>query len=379
MERYIKQKEQQKIQELMEQLSNKALEQLISGRLTDREWKEFKIMELFDIYTGALLSSDIIEKGSIPRITATDNTNGIALFTNDINHKNFRTLENFISISFLGSVFYHPYKASLDMKIHAIKGKNIEFNRYNSAFLIRVIKQFAEKYAYGNQLSISILKQQKIMLPIDKNKIPDWEFMEAFMREIEEDKVKNILEYYQNSVKMSSGGVNNDNKLSYWQEFEVESLFKIKIGKNIDGNKVNKENGMYAYVTRKENTNGVDGFIDFDNSFLNVDTPVITIGNETAEPFVQTYPFFTGTKVNILIPKNNKMNKDILFFIATSLKQHKSKYSYSFTINSTRLKKQKILLPTKNNQIDWQGMERYIREKELEKIIELLKYYQHIA
>lgn len=100
--------------------------------------------------------------------------------------------------------------------------------------------------------------------------------------------------------------------MSYWQEFEVESLFKIKIGKNIDGNKVNKENGMYAYVTRKENINGVDGFIDFDNSFLNVDTPVITIGNETAEPFVQTYPFFTGTKVNILIPKNNKMNKDIL-------------------------------------------------------------------
>ncbi len=68
-----------------------------------------------------------------------------------------------------------------------------------------------------------------------------------------------------------------------------------------------------------------------------------------------------------------------VIFIAISLKQHKSKYSYSFTINSTRLKKQKILLPTKNNQIDWQGMERYIREKELEKIIELLKYYQHIA
>ena len=88
------------------------------------------------------------------------------------------------------------------MKIHAIKGKNIEFNRYNSAFLIRVIKQFAEKYAYGNQLSISILKQQKIMLPIDQNKIPDWEFREAVMLNIDENKVKNILDYYQNSVIM---------------------------------------------------------------------------------------------------------------------------------------------------------------------------------
>ena len=30
--------------------------------------------------------------------------------------------------------------------------------------------------------------------------------------------------------------------------------------------------------------------------------PVITIGNETAQAFVQVYPFFTGTKVNILAP-----------------------------------------------------------------------------
>lgn len=34
-----------------------------------------------------------------------------------------------------------------------------------------------------------------------------------------------------------------------------------------------------------------------------------------------------------------------VIFIATSLKQHKSKYSYSFTINSTRLKKTKNLPP----------------------------------
>lgn len=174
---------------------------------------------------------------------------------------------------------------------------------------------------------------------------------------------------------MSVGGVNRKVHFDSWQEFEIESLFDIKIGKNIDGNKVDKKNGKYAYVTRKENTNGVDGFIDFENSFLNSDFPVITIGNETAEPFVQTYPFFTGTKVNILIPKN-KMSKKILSFIATSLKQHKSKYSYSFTINSTRLKKQKILLPTKNNNIDWQGMEDFIKQKELEKIVQVLKYYQ---
>ena len=381
MEGYTKQKEQQKIQEFMEQLSDKALEQLISGRLTDREWKEFKIMDLFEIYTGALLSSDIIENGSIPRITATDNTNGIALFTNDINHKNFRVLENFISISFLGSVFYHPYKASLDMKIHAIKGKSIELNKYNSAFLIRVIKQFAEKYAYGNQLSISILKQQKIMLPINKNETPDWEFMETFMRKIEEDKVKNILEYYQNNAKISLGKVNDNNILSDWREFFIggkEGIFDIKATQSgIDKNKLNSDIGNIPYITRSEVDNGINLFVsDKQNEKYKKDkSNVITIGLDTQTIFYQQNAFYTGQNIQIL--SNDNLNRYIAMFIIPLLKTQMKKFSWGGNgATLGRLNRTKILLPTKNNQIDWKGMEQYIREKELEKIIELLKYYQ---
>ena len=36
----------------------------------------------------------------------------------------------FISVSFLGTVFYHPYKASLDMKVHSLKLKSKELNEY---------------------------------------------------------------------------------------------------------------------------------------------------------------------------------------------------------------------------------------------------------
>lgn len=152
-----------------------------------------------------------------------------------------------------------------------------------------------------------------------------------------------------------------------WKEFVIENLFDIKIGKNVDGNKINKSSGKIAYITRKESNNGLDGFIKFDEDFLNSDCPVITIGNETAEPFVQKFPFFSGTKVNILIPKLY-VNEKALFFIAQSLKMHKTKYSYSFTINSTRLKKQKILLPINSqNDPDYEFMENYMRAKEQEK------------
>lgn len=160
-----------------------------------------------------------------------------------------------------------------------------------------------------------------------------------------------------------------------WGKFTIGDLFHIKIGKSIDGNKVDRVNGQFAYITRKEQNNGLDGFIDYAQDFLNMDYPVITVGNETAEPFVQYYPFFTGTKVNILKPKK-AVSSYALSFIATSLKQHKSKYSYSFTINSTRLKKQVIMLPAKSDgQPDWQFMEDFIKQKEQKQKADLLEYY----
>ena len=159
-----------------------------------------------------------------------------------------------------------------------------------------------------------------------------------------------------------------------WEKFLIGDLFDIEIGKAVDGNKVDKISGHYAYITRKENTNGLDGFIDYDEKFLNAKFPVITVGNETAQPYVQTFPFFTGTKVNILSPKIS-LSRFALMFIAQSLRVHKEKYSYSFTINSTRLRKQPILLPvTDDGKPDFDYMETYIAAHE-EKILQRYRDY----
>lgn len=74
--------------------------------LNNRKWKSFKVSDIFYIFTGALLNKEEMQEGNIPRITATDINNGVALFTNRVESNKFRTFENFISISFLGSVFY---------------------------------------------------------------------------------------------------------------------------------------------------------------------------------------------------------------------------------------------------------------------------------
>jgi hypothetical protein len=123
-----------------------------------------------------------------------------------------------------------------------------------------------------------------------------------------------------------------------WNNFVIGDLFNIVIGQAIDGNKVDLTLGRTAYITRKESNSVLDGFIDHNPKLLNSDYPVITIGNETCEPFVQVYPFYTGTKVNILTHKM-PLSANALMCVAQSLKMHKAKYSYSFTINSTRLRK----------------------------------------
>ncbi|WP_417903938.1 restriction endonuclease subunit S [Campylobacter sp. LH-2024] len=162
MEDYMKTIEQKYIEDILNYYNKKLLDNLMTGggdtscsnlsfrdksifiedglmkialenlKLEDVEWREFKISDVFEIYTGALINQNEMQQGKFPRITATDLNNGIAFFTDDLKHKNFRTLENFISISFLGSVFYHKSKVSLDMKIHGIKIKNKELN-YNIA------------------------------------------------------------------------------------------------------------------------------------------------------------------------------------------------------------------------------------------------------
>ena len=177
-------------------------------KLTDREWTDFYIKDIFQTYkgqkglqthTGAYVSKHLLSNGIMPRITVKDTLNGIDSFCYSTD-KNFRFFKNFISVSFLGSVFYHSYEASLDMKVHALIPLKIELNSYTAKFLISAIKNSITLLSYGNQLSSTDLPKMKILLPINSDGLPDWQFMEDFMKQIERDKIAAVLSYYNNSL-----------------------------------------------------------------------------------------------------------------------------------------------------------------------------------
>lgn len=84
-------------------------------------WKKFRIGDLFEVEkhgksqqvpTGGMIAKNLLVDGTTPRITVTGTNNGVIGYYADIEDKNYRVYENFISVSFLGTVFYHSGRAS---------------------------------------------------------------------------------------------------------------------------------------------------------------------------------------------------------------------------------------------------------------------------
>jgi len=346
--------------------------------LKNKAWKEFELERLFTIYTGGDLIISRIIKGNIPIISHSIANNGIAEWTKPIKGQKLFNHKTTISLADRGNFYAFTQKIDfyIGTRVKALESDFLPCNSDILNFICILINKQSVKFSYGNNATGGT-ERIKILLPTTEQGNPDYEFMESYMRQKEQEKInayKNFITKRISELKDIKDVVPLSEK--DWGEFVIGGLFNLKIGKNVDGNKVNKSNGKIAYITRKEVNNGLDGFINFDNKYLTNIFPVITIGNETAEPFVQNYPFFTGTKVNILSPKT-KLSKYSLFFIAQSLKMHKSKYSYSFTINSTRLKRQKIMLPLgESKQPDYEYMENYMKILELNKLKKYIEYQE---
>lgn len=172
------------------------------NKVDTSKWKEFKVKEIFitekkgkscQVPTGSSIPKRYLLDGKTPRISAANIDNGILGYYEDIDDKNYRVFENFISVSFLGAVFYHKYKASLDMKIHCLKLKNKELNREVAFYLTSIIRQALKNTEYKDQISSTVLPDIKIKLPIDGIGNPDWDYMERY---IENLKLKcNIANY----------------------------------------------------------------------------------------------------------------------------------------------------------------------------------------
>lgn len=210
MENYMKVIEKKSQERIDKFLSIKETKNFIDTS----NWNNFKIEELFitnlkgkkkQVPTGASVAKKDLFIGDIPRITVTNINNGISgYYSLENQNKDYRIYEDFISVSFLGTIFYHPYKATLDMKVHCLQLKDdkLRKNQYIHLFLITALKASLKNCDYADQISSTLLPELSIKLPVTKLDTPDWNYMENYIKLIEEKTKKriNILQELKNKT-----------------------------------------------------------------------------------------------------------------------------------------------------------------------------------
>lgn len=349
-------------------------------KLTDREWKEFYIKDIFicenkkkvQVPTGAYIHKENLIKGRTPRITVTSQNNGIDGYFNS-NDGNYRIYNNFISVSFLGTIFYHPYSASIDMKVHCLQLIDYTLNIYISKFLISEIKKSIEMSSYGNQLSSTDLPNKKVMIPVDNSGNPDYSFMEEYVREEEKRKKEKYITYAKKQLETLQYIEVPALEEKEWGEFFIKDIFsEVQRGKRLT--KSNQVKGNKPYVSSSAMNNGVDNYIS-NNKNIRVFSNCLSLANSgsVGSSFYQPFEFIASDHVTHL--KNNDLNKYTYLFIATLCSRLSNKYNFNREINDKRISKEKILLPiTIDENPDYAYMEQYVKNLIIEKLKKYLAF-----
>lgn len=195
MEKYMRYKEQEKIAKFQSYIIQR-IEQVKSFKevepLNKKKWGEFFIEDIAEIISGRDIYEAERINGHIPYVSATANNNGIGYFVGNTNE----TLEeNCLSVNRNGSVgysFYHHYKALFSNDCRKLRLKNK--SPFVGKFISRMITSQKEKYGYGYKMGTGRIKRQKILLPIDKKGLPDYNYIENFIKKIEYEKLTKYIE-----------------------------------------------------------------------------------------------------------------------------------------------------------------------------------------
>lgn len=342
--------------------------------LKNKEWKEFIFEEIFDIEStssGIDRNKLINKKGEIPYVTRSEKNNGYDSFVSKQSVKYKTNNGNVITIGLdTQTVFYQPNEFYTGQNIQVLKCEKL--NKEIAQFLIPLIKKQMEKFNWGgNGATLSRLRRSKLILPINVKGEPDFEFMEAFMKQKQNEKLEQYNIYITKRIKLLK-----DFKSvcpieeKEWGEFFIEDVTEIISGKDIYGSERIK--GNIPYISSTSNNNGIGHFVGNINSTKEAGCLSVNRNGSVGYSFYHPYEALFSNDCRKLRLK--KPNKYIGIFISQQISRQKGKYGYGYKMGTARLKRQKIMLPINDNkEPDYDYMENYMKQLEYNKLIEYLK------
>lgn len=154
-------------------------------------------------------------------------------------------------------------------------------------------------------------------------------------------------------------------------------MFEINPTKyyRLQNEEIISKNGNIPLISNSSTDNGVMGFSNLkaNNKGNTITCSDTTLGAETM--FYQKNDFIGYSHIQHLVPKSKLFNQAIASAIISACRvSTANKYDYGNKFNRVAMNKTKIQLPTKNGKIDFDFLESFISELEVERIAELEAY-----
>lgn len=201
----IRELEAQRIRELeaylrVTGLNNTTLSASEAQALTKQaKWKKFKVGDVFDIHPSArkINANAVKFNGHYPYVARGTSTNGIRGYinwdTNDLNPAN--------TISFgqdTATIYYQdkPYFTGDKIQIFELKDRFPKLNSETAQFMIACMNSVFGNYTWGQQsFAVRKLREAEFMLPVTSDGQIDFDYMQNYIRAMEKQTIKGVIEY----------------------------------------------------------------------------------------------------------------------------------------------------------------------------------------
>ncbi|MCI8306998.1 MAG: restriction endonuclease [Lachnospiraceae bacterium] len=329
----------------------------------NRKENWFAFGSVFEYSRGTRLIEKKQTPGEIAYISSTKMNNGISSFISPPD--NIPIYENKMTLSNSGSVgylFFHeyPFVASDHVTVISIKDKNVTLNVGIALYLKPILEAMRCKYNFGREISDSRLAKEKVLLPVNDDGTPDWDYMNATIKQIRKTVKWNTLDSRNTNTLLSLSDV-------LWKDFTMESVFVIKKGKRLT--KANIVEGTTNFIGAISGNNGIREKIS-EEPLYEGNCITVNYNGSVGEAYYQESPFWASDDVNVLLLKENTLNKYIALFLITIIRHNKYHFDFGRKWNVEKMKKTLIRLPMDDNgAINWTYMEEYIKQLPLGKYL----------
>ena len=336
--------------------------------MSDRCWKEFWLSGTDGIFHLKATASGIDgnklisgESQTIPYISRSDSMNGVKSFVSSKQKQKYKIDSgNCITIGLdTQTVFYQPHSFFTGQNIQVLRNK--ELSQELALFLVETIRKQMVKFNWGgNGATLGRLARLKIMLPVDKNGEPDFDYMESTIRELKKAKTVEYREFLKKELKHIHYVEIPKLDEKDWAAFHIVELFdKVQRGKRLKTE--DHIVGNTPYISSTAINNGVDNFIGNKKNVRRY-THCLSLANSgsVGSCFYEPFEFIASDHVTHL--KKNGINKYQYLFLSVMLNRLSEKHNFNREINDTRIKTEVIVLPVDGNGApDYSYMEQYIK------------------